>query len=395
VNKSKFDNNGATLTPAEQDQLLALLQQLIRIPTEDPPGHEIEAASYVHDLLNASGVPAELNEFEPGRANVIGRIAGTGEKAGLVFSAHFDTMPVGAGAEAWLHAPFGGEIADGRVYGRGAGDMKGGMAAMLTVAQRIARDQIPLKGDLILALSAGESSDGLGAKQMVKDGSLQDAGALLISEPSSLNLIVAEQGALWLKAMASGTPGHTSGASNEQGTGDNAILKLVSLINQLQTFKLPATPHALLDPPSISIGTIQGGSAINLTPAYAELGLDIRYVPGQSAESILKTLGKLAGSEIHFEIVDDKLPFETPSDHPFVRLCQQSYSECVGRMPTLHGASYFTDAHVLSPAFDLPTVIVGPAELGMTGQRDEYVAIDKLMAAANLYLQIALDTLTK
>jgi succinyl-diaminopimelate desuccinylase len=286
--------------------------------------------------------------------------------------------------------------------------MKGGLAAMIAAAQRLEQENLPLKGDLILAFSAGESSNGLGAKQMVADGSLLGAGALLISEPTSLKIVIAEKGALWVKAIATGTPGHPSGAAGSLGSGDNAIRKLVSFINRLRDF-LPETPvHPLLGETTTDVNTIVGGSAINLTPDRAELGLDIRYLPGMSAEAILGELRSVAdsgGLEITFEVLDDKAPVETPSDHPFVSLCRESYLSSLGRRPepvegrvereeaALGGASYFSDAAVLCPALDLPRVIIGPGELGMSGQRDEYVQVEKLSAAADIYVEIALDFL--
>ncbi|MGD8245298.1 MAG: M20 family metallopeptidase [Anaerolineae bacterium] len=398
--------SGRHFTEAEQSELVALLQRLIQFPTEDPPGRELELARFVRDTLAASGFTSNLVEFQPGRANVVARLKGQGERPGLVFSAHLDTLPAGEGT--WQFPPFEGHVSDGRVYGRGASDMKGGLAAMMAAAQRLAREDLPLRGDLILAFSAGESSNGLGAKQMVADGSLEGAGALLISEPTTLTIVVAEKGALWLKAIATGMPGHPSGAGGSQGTGENAILKLVSFINRLRDFE-PETPaHPLLDEPTIAVNTIAGGSAINLTPDRAELGLDIRYLPGMSAEEIVGDLRAVAdsgGLEIAFEILDDKPPVETAPDHPFVRLCQESYRASLGRRPEfsrsegaqapLGGASYFSDAAVLCPALDLPRVIIGPGEMGMSGQRDEYVQIERLNAAADIYVEIALDFLLR
>jgi succinyl-diaminopimelate desuccinylase len=377
---------------------------LIQFPTEDPPGRELELARFVHDALTVSGFTSNLVEFQPGRANVVARLRGQGQRSGLIFSAHLDTLPAGEGT--WRFPPFEGHVSDGRVYGRGASDMKGGLAAMMVAAQCLAREDLPLKGDLILAFSAGESSSGLGAKQMVADGSLEGAGALLISEPTTLKIVVAEKGALWLRAIATGMPGHPSGAGGSQGTGDNAILKLVSFINRLRDFEPEAPVHPLLGRPTTDVTTIAGGSAINLTPDHAELGLDIRYLPGMSADAILGDLRAVAetgGLEIAFEILDDKPPVETPPDHPFVRLCQESYRASLerrpepgpgeGAAPALSGASYFSDAAVLCPALGLPRVIIGPGEMGMSGQRDEHVCVEKLVAAAEIYVQVAVDFL--
>jgi len=134
-----------------------LLARLIGIETCDPPGGEIEIARLVHGYLRDRGIAAELDEFAPGRANVIGRLTGDGSRAGLIFSAHFDTVPVGA--QPWRHDPFKAEVEDGRLYGRGASDMKSGMAAMISAAVSLKTSGARLGGDLILAFSAGESSN--------------------------------------------------------------------------------------------------------------------------------------------------------------------------------------------------------------------------------------------
>lgn len=412
--RAKVTSYGRHLSEAEQRELVALLQQLIQFPTEDPPGRELELARFVHDTLTASGLQSDLVEFEPGRANVVARLPGRGNHPGLVFSAHLDTLPAGEGS--WQFPPFEGRVSDGRVYGRGASDMKGGLAAMIAAAQRLEREDLLLEGDLILAFSAGESSNGLGAKQMVADGSLEGAGALLISEPTTLKIVVAEKGALWVKTIAKGRPGHPSGGAVSHGAGENAILKLVSFINRIRDFEPEAPAHPLLSGPSLGVNTVAGGSAINLTPDRAEVGLDIRYLPGMSSKAILRELGERAdmdGAEIAFEIIDDKPPVQTPSDDPFVRLCLDSYRSSLERRPglaeglvaetelggiewrgtALSGASYFSDAAVLCPALGLPRVIIGPGEMGMSGQRDEYVYVEKLLAAADIYVEVALDFL--
>ena len=124
-----------SLTSTEQSELIALLQRLIQFPTEDPPGHEIEMARFLAETLESWGISAELDEFLPNRANVIGRVKGGSNHPALIFSAHIDTMTVGT--QAWQHDPFAGNIEDGKLYGRGASDMKSGMAAMMMAAKRL------------------------------------------------------------------------------------------------------------------------------------------------------------------------------------------------------------------------------------------------------------------
>lgn len=228
---------------------------------------------------------------------------------------------------------------------------------------------------------------------MVEVDALAGAGSIVVSEPSSLRVLVAEKGTWWVKASATGVPGHASGATSAQGAGSNAILKLVDFINDLRDFSFPAEPHPLLGKPTINIGTIAGGTAVNQTPDYAELGLDIRYLPDMTPETMLTELQTLAGADITFETIDYKPCLEIATDHPLVQLSMNACRWRLGEAQAPAGVSYYSDAVIFSPALGIPRIILGPGELGMSGQRNEYVELDKLVAAAEIYQHIAYDVL--
>jgi succinyl-diaminopimelate desuccinylase len=262
-----------TKTAGDDFDPVAFLQRLVAMETCDPPGREIEIATVVLDELRAWGIEAEIDEFAPGRANVLGRVPGAGAKPPLVLSAHLDTVPVGA--VPWSFPPFSGAIRDGRVLGRGTADMKSAVAAMIATAVELTKRSTPLAGDVLLAFSAGESSNCLGAKRFVERGFQKRIGALLIGEPSSLDVIVAEKAALWLRATARGRSGHVSG-----DPGVNAIRVMIDYLNGLDALALPAPEHPLLDGPTLRVGTISGGSAVNVTPDTCTAEIDVRLAPG-------------------------------------------------------------------------------------------------------------------
>ena len=216
------------------------------------------------------------------------------------------------GTQEWTRDPFGGEMLEGKIYGRGASDMKSGMAAMMMAAKQLADANTELKGDLILAFTAGESSNCLGAKRMVETGALADAGAIIVSEPSSLQLLIAEAGTWWVKAIARGEPGHGSGGAKIE---NSAILKIVDFIHQLPGFDFDVADHPLLGQPRISVGTMSGGTAVNQTPDYAECAIDVRFLPGMHQADMLAALERFAGPEISFETLDLKPAIEVPEDH--------------------------------------------------------------------------------
>ena len=267
------------LAAIDPDACVALLQTLIRTRSTNPPAHEITLATLVRDRLAAAGLVCELLPFEEHRANLIARVKGDGSAPGLIFSAHFDTVP--EGELPWDHPPYAAEIHDGRIYGRGAADMKSGMAAMIAAAEAVAASGVALRGDLILAFTSGETSNCIGAKLLAESGKLRDAGAFLVSEPTGLDVGIAEKTALWLRAVASGRTAHGS----QPHAGDNAIAKLVAFLARLPQFDFAVAAHPLLGHPTIQIGRIQGGVNINVTPDQAMAELDIRLLPEQDADA--------------------------------------------------------------------------------------------------------------
>jgi len=364
-----------------------LLAQLVRLETCDPPGREAEIARFVEGRLLSSGMAVELDEFEPGRANLLARLPGAGNRQALVFSAHFDTMP--PGVRPWRHGPFSGVVENGRLYGRGAADMKGGMAAMIVAAERLALGGRRLGGDLVLAFSAGESSNCLGARRFVETRALEDCGALLVSEPSSLDVLLAEKGALWLRLVAHGRAGHLSGEGGATGGGANAVVRMTDALVALRSFDLGVPAHPLLGVPTVTVGTIRGGTVVNLTPDRCEAEIDCRLLPGQDPDAVEAAIGRHIGPDVEVVRIDLKPAIETDASHPFARACLTA----VGSGAKPGGAAYYSDATVLTPAFGLPMVILGPGDLGMSGQTDESCDVAKLECAVGLYESIALDWL--
>ena len=286
------------LDEAECAELVELLVGLVASPSPDPPGNEAAVAGFLIGWLEERGFDVTRDEFAPDRINVLARLKGDGSKPALIFSAHMDTLPIGDGD--WGHPAFGAEIEDGKLYGRGATDMKSGLAAMAAAALKLRRADVALAGDLILAFSAGESSNLLGAERMVEAGNLKGAGALLVSEPTSLGLVTAEAGALWLRVVASGRPGHASA-----GTADNAILKLMDFLADVRTNPFADKTNPLLGTATLAINTISGGTAVNLTADRAEATLDIRTIPGLTTADVLARLRAIAGEAIVIDVMDE------------------------------------------------------------------------------------------
>jgi succinyl-diaminopimelate desuccinylase len=370
------------ISPVEQFDAVVFLQRIVAIDSCDPPGGELEVAGEVHKQLLALGIESELDEFLPGRANVLGRIRGQGEKASFVLSAHMDTVPVGS--MPWRHDPFSAKISNGRLYGRGASDMKSALVAMIAAAEQLAKNRSALKGDVILAFTAGESANLLGARRFVERGLKNEIGAFLCGEPSGLDIVIVEKAALWLRATATGRVGHVSGDA-----GINAISAMNEFLSRLGALELTCAVHPLLDPPTIRVGRIEGGTAVNLTPDLCVADFDIRLPPATDYLDVIKRVEAVAPDAISISILDFKPAVETQPDDPFVRLCGEMSRRHTGRVPQLKGVSYYSDATVMIEGLDVPFAIVGPGDLGLSGQPDESVSIDNVMTAAKIYADVA------
>ncbi|WP_119390179.1 M20 family metallopeptidase [Taklimakanibacter lacteus] len=371
----------------DAQETIALTRALIAENTIDPPGNEIAAARIVAGRLAAAGIEPVLDEIAPGRVNLSARLPGTGERPGLAMSAHFDT--IGVERARWSRDPFAGEIDGPFLYGRGSADMKGGLAAMALAMIDLAKAKARPKGDLMLAFSAAENSSCLGAKRLVSDRRFDGIGALLVSEPTGLAVLVAEKGPLWFRATAQGDYQHgafTEGRKDDRG---NAIVRLARFIDRLHDLDLDAPAHRHLKPPTITVGLIRGGVGAPFIAPEASCDVDVRLVPGLSAEMVMRKVAAMAGPHISLEVLDVKPPVDTPDDHPFVAESLAACADVLGRADGPSGVAYYSDAAIICPALDLPMVIIGPGEIGMSGRIDEHVSVGKLVTSRAIYRRVA------
>lgn len=361
--------------------------ELVRIPSCDPPGGELAVAQAVARKLAELGIEHELDEFLPGRANVVARVRGTGAKPPLVMSAHLDTVPVGE--QEWQFPPFSGEVINDRVLGRGSSDMKSAVATFIAAADQINRRDEPLAGDVILAFTAGESANCLGARHLVSKGFQSEIGAFLCGEPSTLDIITVEKAILWLRATATGEMGHVSGAA-----GVNAIELMVEFLSRLRSLTLDLPGHPLLTPPSVNVGVIAGGAAVNVTPDQCSAEIDVRFGPGIAVETVMNQLRAVLPDAVQLEVTDFKPAVEEPSGSDFVRACAAAIARRTGQAPQIKGVSYYSDGAILLDGIDVPFAIVGPGDLGMSGQANETASVARIRQVVDIYVDIATQWLS-
>ena len=385
--REKIMDIGKLVDSIRETEVVSLCQELIRIVSVNPPGDEIRIAEYVAGILSRAGLEVEMIHHSPGRASLLAVLKSSRKIPPLLYSAHLDTVPLGVGK--WIHEPFAAVISEGRIWGRGAADMKGGIAALIVASTELARSGLPLRGDLILALTAGEEVDSLGATAIAARTELGPAQAVIIPEPSDNDVYIAEKGALWLELSTHGKTAH--GAMPE--LGENAVLMMVDLIIELRKLQIPFKEHPMLGGFSMSVNTIQGGMKTNVVPDSCVVTVDMRTVPGQRHDEIVEQIKEMiAGLSRRnpsfrgsVKVANDRLPVETSPEEPAVRLFIDILAELLGDRPTPKGVRCYTDATALVPAFKAPMIICGPGDPKLAHQPNENIVIEKLVQAVKIY----------
>ena len=286
----------------------------------------------------------------------------------------------------WSVDPFAGEIADGKLYGRGTTDMKSGVAAFVTSALHIA-DELTKGPGLVLVITAGEETGCEGAYHLAElGGALGDAGAIIVGEPTSNRPRIGHKGALWLKATTKGVAAHGSRPED----GDNAVYKAARAINQLEDFDFNIARHELLGKPTLNVGTVHGGMNINSVPDLAEIGIDIRTIPDQNHTTLQSQLAGYLGEEVELEPVVDVDGVLTNSADEWVQEVNEVMTGIQGAIPEYETGTGFTDASVLTPAYGgAPTLILGPGEPFMAHRTDEYCVVQRIEEAETAYIEIS------
>jgi succinyl-diaminopimelate desuccinylase len=298
---------------------IELTQELVNINSENPPGNEKQIAKFIYDYLDSLKIPAELMKIEKNRFNVVGAL---GKGNGLMLNGHLDTVPVGD-LKKWRYDPFSGKVVDGKLYGMGASDMKGGVAAMLAAVKTLAREEYKRK--LLLTFVADEEANSKGSTYLIKKrGSLlKDVKYGVIGEPREMDIGIANKGIAEFKVKFFGKSAHGS----KPELGDNAILKaskFVQKINKLS--KNLKIKDSLLGKGTINVGTIRGGVKVNVVPDFCEVELDRRIVPGETPQialSQIRNLLKEFGEKAEIEIINGRLPLKISKKSLIVKLLKE------------------------------------------------------------------------
>ncbi|MCX7622570.1 MAG: M20 family metallopeptidase [Thermomicrobium sp.] len=385
------DHAERVLALIDAEELVELARTLIRIPTINPPGDVQEAAFVCTQYLARAGFTVELDAAEPTKPNVVARY-GTAPGPTLLWNSHLDVVPIGE-TSAWSVPPFEGTVRDGRLYGRGACDVKGGVAAQLVAAEALVRSGIPLRGSLVVTEVADEEVGGqLGAKRIAEREDLRP-DAVLVAEPTNNRVCIGERGGVGIRVTVFGRTAH--GAL--PWVGANAIEGMAEVIVALQRDlwpRLAERRHPYFAPASATISLIEGGVKTNVVPDRCSIYIDRRLIPGETPEAAIEEVRAVAEEAIRgvpgLRVVVEpaaewpgRPAIVQPEDSPLVRT-MVAVAEFLGLDTTLTGFSMGTDGRFFA-ARGYPTVIFGPGDPRVAHQPDEWVEIADLVQCARAY----------
>lgn len=354
-----------------------LLQQLIQIPSVNPdnsPGTDLvgeqKIANFLEAWLKERGFTAWQEEVQPRRPNLIARSPGDNSRPRLLLCPHLDTVGVGG----MTIDPFGGDIKDGKIWGRGSSDTKGPMIAMLAGldANKDNLARLPIAVDF--AAFMGEESAQHGSKHFAQKYA-KDYHFAIAGEPTSLNMVYATKGSCWFKVAAHGKAAHSS----QPHLGENAIMAMarsLDLMNRKLANRLATFTHPILGHSTINIGTISGGSRPNIVPDYCEAEIDIRLTPDLEANGGATALMEDFIKEMNLPLkilkAANNPPMECPQQHEII-----SKIQATNENSKLVGAPWFSDAAHLSSA-GIPSICMGPGSIDQAHTKDEFICIDDL-----------------
>ncbi|MGC8472973.1 MAG: M20 family metallopeptidase [Candidatus Dormibacteria bacterium] len=386
------------IPPVEATAVVQLARELIRIPSvAGREAGEREAAELVAGTMRRFGWHPQLTEVAPGRINVVTTVdGGGGPGPTLALEGHLDVVTEGDRTD-WTVDPFGAEIRDGRLYGRGAADMKAGVAAMLHGARALQRSG-PFPGCLRLLALCDEEGMMLGAKRAIADGHLDGVSGVIVCEPEGGEICPSSKGAIRLRFELAGRMAH--GAMPDLGRSPIPVASLLiqELAEVQDAFQRDPGAHPTLGMTYLTPTVVIAGSLeqMNVTPARATVAVDVRTIPGVDHAQLLADLrsrcarlGRSHEVAIDLTVIEDRPPVEIGADEPLVLALGRAHSELWGHSAPLGGVPGTTDGTIITRDTGIPTVVYGPGGKWIAHQADEFVEVEEIPRYADTYARAA------
>ncbi len=401
------------MTSAEMDLAdltdpIPLLKRLVAIPSVNPMGREVSGpeyfegrlSDYLESFFQALGVPSIRIPIVPGRDNVFAVYRRPGAGRTLLLDAHQDTVPV----EGMTIDPFDPVEKEGRILGRGACDVKGGMAAMLAAFARLVQEQPSQAVNVIMSCTCDEEATSLGVNALARTWAEPGSPLLdlipdrptqaIIAEPTELNIVVAHRGATRWKIITRGRACHSS----EPQDGINAIYRMADVLQALQRYAAElaerVTPHPLCGHARLSVGRIEGGISVNVVPDRCGIEIDRRLIPGEESQEAIRHLKDYLADCLSFEVEFGRPWVESPplpdTENRELAKWLLGKIERVAGPREFQGVPYGTHASRIASA-GIPAVVFGPGSIAQAHTKDEWIEMEQLKQAAEIYYQCCLD----
>ncbi len=399
----------AALACVNPDELVQLTRDLVRLPSVvrpgDPRGNEAAVAQHVERWLANEGFALEVHAVAPGRPNVLAWLGEKGDGRTLLLEGHTDVVTEGNAAE-WTHPPFAADLVDGRIYGRGAADMKSGLAAAMVAAAAIKRSGARLRGRLVVGALVDEEGDMLGVRHLCTTPLGRELDAAIVCEPEQNELCLEQRGVVWARVRIHGRMAH--GAMPEAGV--NPIRALGALLDEIPALErrlrrlCRRSPY--LRPPTVTptvvTAPVEGVPQCNVIPSAAHAVLDVRLTPGPDEQAVSAEIDRacggamkrLPGVTIAWQPVNGfRLATRVERGEPLVRAMGAAVREATGKPARFGGVPGSTDGTILRMTLGIPIVTCGPGNRLIPHQVDEYVDVSELVDAARIYVASALNFL--
>lgn len=378
----------------DEPYLTKLTREMIQInsvnPSLTPEGKgEAELGGYVAEKLKELGLEVTISEVAPGRVNTVGVLKGSGGGKSLLLNAHLDTV----GVEGMTIDPFGGELKEGRMYGRGSQDMKGSLAAMMAAVKAILEAGITPRGDLLITAVADEEHSSIGTEALVKEFKTDGA---IVTEPTDMHICRAHRGFIWFEVETIGRAAH--GSRYSEGIDANMRMgRFLTELEKLEQELLQREPHELAGPPSLHAALIQGGTEISKYAERCKLTIERRIIPGETVEmataELQEIIDRLAEQDASFKATVKatfwREPFEVREEAEIVRIMDKILDERLGYHPEHTGQTFWTDAALIADA-GAETVLLGPKGYGLHSA-EEWVEMKSVVDLAYVLAETAIQ----
>ena len=359
-------------------RLVKLLQDIIKIDTCNPPGNEYKLARFLKSYLSKYGIKSKIIEFYPRRSNILFRLKSKKRKKTLACLLHLDTVPV---EEDWKHSPFGGRIEKDKIFGRGATDCKGNIAACIEALLCLKGSHSLENLDIVFcATSDEEMGSHKGLIPLLKSKKL-NADMSLVLDSENFEIIVSQKGLLHIEVEILGKSAHASVPQK----GINAIYKSSQIINDIYNLKFKYKPISFLKPPTVNVGTIQGGVKTNIVAPTCKFTLDVRYLPDMNYLKIIKDIKAIISKyskRYNLKIVDHQKPIMINSQDKYLKGLIKAV-KMNNMKPKLRGSEGATVMSILKD-YGFASFAFGFGEKFKSHTKDEYIKITSLIKGARI-----------